>query len=601
MCGIVGYIGHDNAKELLLKGLEKLEYRGYDSAGIALTNDEGTEVFKEKGRIADLRKVADDNDFDGTLGIGHTRWATHGVPNHENSHPHQSASKRYTLVHNGVIENYEELRAEYLSYVNFLSETDTEIVVQLIEHFANEGLDTETAFTKVVSMLEGSYALGLLDDQDNDTIYVAKNKSPLLIGVGDDFNVIASDALAMLPVTNQYKEIHDHEIVIVKRESVVIKDQDGNVQDRETYTAEIDAADAEKGVYDHYMLKEIHEQPAVMRRIIQEYQDCEGNLKMDKDIVDDVAAADRIYIIAAGTSYHAGLVGKEFIEKWAGVPTEVHVASEFVYNMPLLSENPLFIYISQSGETADSRAVLVETKKLGHKSLTITNVPGSTLSREADHTLLLHAGPEIAVASTKAYTAQIAVLSILSQIVALEHGREAEVDLLRELAKVTTAIEAIVDDAEKLEDITKEFMDDTRNAFFIGRTIDYNVSLEGALKLKEISYIQAEGFAGGELKHGTIALIEEGTPVVALATQENVNNSIRGNVKEVAARGANTCVISMEGLEKEGDTYVIPQVHELLTPLVSVVATQLIAYYAALHRDLDVDKPRNLAKSVTVE
>lgn len=601
MCGIVGYIGHDNAKELLLKGLEKLEYRGYDSAGIALTNDEGTEVFKEKGRIADLRKVADDNDFDGTLGIGHTRWATHGVPNHENSHPHQSASKRYTLVHNGVIENYEELRAEYLSDVNFLSETDTEIVVQLIEHFANEGLDTETAFTKVVSMLEGSYALGLLDDQDNDTIYVAKNKSPLLIGVGDDFNVIASDALAMLPVTNQYKEIHDHEIVIVKRESVVIKDQDGNVQDRETYTAEIDAADAEKGVYDHYMLKEIHEQPAVMRRIIQEYQDCEGNLKMDKDIVDDVAAADRIYIIAAGTSYHAGLVGKEFIEKWAGVPTEVHVASEFVYNMPLLSENPLFIYISQSGETADSRAVLVETKKLGHKSLTITNVPGSTLSREADHTLLLHAGPEIAVASTKAYTAQIAVLSILSQIVALEHGREAEVDLLRELAKVTTAIEAIVEDAEKLEDITKEFMDDTRNAFFIGRTIDYNVSLEGALKLKEISYIQAEGFAGGELKHGTIALIEEGTPVVALATQENVNNSIRGNVKEVAARGANTCVISMEGLEKEGDTYVIPQVHELLTPLVSVVATQLIAYYAALHRDLDVDKPRNLAKSVTVE
>ena len=601
MCGIVGYIGHDNAKELLLKGLEKLEYRGYDSAGIALTNDEGTEVFKEKGRIADLRKVADDNDFDGTLGIGHTRWATHGVPNHENSHPHQSASKRYTLVHNGVIENYEELRAEYLSDVNFLSETDTEIVVQLIEHFANEGLDTETAFTKVVSMLEGSYALGLLDDQDNDTIYVAKNKSPLLIGVGDDFNVIASDALAMLPVTNQYKEIHDHEIVIVKRESVVIKDQDGNVQDRETYTAEIDAADAEKGVYDHYMLKEIHEQPAVMRRIIQEYQDCEGNLKMDKDIVDDVTAADRIYIIAAGTSYHAGLVGKEFIEKWAGVPTEVHVASEFVYNMPLLSENPLFIYISQSGETADSRAVLVETKKLGHKSLTITNVPGSTLSREADHTLLLHAGPEIAVASTKAYTAQIAVLSILSQIVALEHGHEAEVDLLRELAKVTTAIEAIVDDAEKLEDNTKEFMDDTRNAFFIGRTIDYNVSLEGALKLKEISYIQAEGFAGGELKHGTIALIEEGTPVVALATQENGNNSIRGNVKEVAARGANTCVISMEGLEKEGDTYVIPQVHELLTPLVSVVATQLVAYYAALHRDLDVDKPRNLAKSVTVE
>ncbi|AVL77700.1 MULTISPECIES: glutamine--fructose-6-phosphate transaminase (isomerizing) [Staphylococcus] len=601
MCGIVGYIGHDNAKELLLKGLEKLEYRGYDSAGVAVVNDDGTNVFKSKGRIAELRKVADSKDVDGNVGIGHTRWATHGVPNYENSHPHQSATKRFTLVHNGVIENYEELKNEYLSDVKFLSETDTEVIVQLVEYFSNTGLSTEAAFTKVVSLLEGSYALGLIDSHDRDTMYVAKNKSPLLIGVGDDFNVIASDALAMLQVTNQYKEIHDHEIVIVKRDDVVIKDQEGTVQDREAYTAQIDAADAEKGVYDHYMLKEIHEQPAVMRRIIQEYQDAEGNLKMDADIIKDVADADRIYIIAAGTSYHAGLVGKEYLEKWAGVPTEVHVASEFVYNMPLLSEKPLFIYISQSGETADSRAVLVETKKLGHKSLTITNVPGSTLSREADHTLLLHAGPEIAVASTKAYTAQIAVLSILSQIVAKEHGKEADVELLRELAKVTTAIETIVDDADVMKQIATDFLETTRNAFFIGRTIDYNVSLEGALKLKEISYIQAEGFAGGELKHGTIALIEEGTPVIALATQENVNLSIRGNVKEVAARGANPCIISMDGSNKEGDTYVIPHVHELLTPLVAVVAMQLISYYAALHRDLDVDKPRNLAKSVTVE
>ncbi|MCD8908303.1 glutamine--fructose-6-phosphate transaminase (isomerizing) [Staphylococcus arlettae] len=601
MCGIVGYIGHDNAKELLLKGLEKLEYRGYDSAGVAVVNEEGTTVFKEKGRIAELRKVTDSENTDGNVGIGHTRWATHGVPNHENSHPHQSATERFTLVHNGVIENYEELKNEYLADVTFLSDTDTEVIVQLVEHFSNQGLETEAAFSKVVSLLEGSYALGLIDSHDNETIFVAKNKSPLLIGVGDDFNVIASDALAMLTVTNQYKEIHDHEIVIVKRDKVIIKDQNGQEQERAAYTAEIDAADAEKGVYDHYMLKEIHEQPAVMRRIIQEYQDDNGELKIDKDIVKDVAQADRVYVIAAGTSYHAGLVGKEFIEKWAGVPTEVHVASEFVYNMPLLSEKPLFIYISQSGETADSRAVLVETNKLGHKSLTITNVPGSTLSREANHTLLLHAGPEIAVASTKAYTAQIAVLSILSQIVAKEHGKESEIDLLRELAKVTTAIEAIVDDADVMEQVATDYLRTTRNAFFIGRTIDYNVSLEGALKLKEISYIQAEGFAGGELKHGTIALIEDGTPVVALATQEKVNLSIRGNVKEVVARGANPCIISMEGLNKDGDTYVIPHVHELLTPLVSVVALQLISYYAALHRDLDVDKPRNLAKSVTVE
>ncbi|MBM0799808.1 glutamine--fructose-6-phosphate transaminase (isomerizing) [Staphylococcus epidermidis] len=601
MCGIVGYIGYDNAKELLLKGLEKLEYRGYDSAGIAVVNDDGTKLFKEKGRIAELRKVADNSDEDGTLGIGHTRWATHGVPNYENSHPHQSTSGRFTLVHNGVIENYEELKAEYLSDVTFSSETDTEVIVQLVDYFSKQGLATEDAFTKVVKLLHGSYALGLLDDNDKDTIYVAKNKSPLLVGVGDGFNVIASDALAMLQTTNQYKEIHDHEIVIVKRDTVEIKDLEGHIQQRDTYTAEIDAADAEKGVYDHYMLKEIHEQPAVMRRIIQEYQDEKGNLKIDSEIINDVADADRIYIVAAGTSYHAGLVGKEFIEKWAGVPTEVHVASEFVYNMPLLSEKPLFIYISQSGETADSRAVLVETNKLGHKSLTITNVAGSTLSREADHTLLLHAGPEIAVASTKAYTAQIAVLSILSQIVAKNHGRETDVDLLRELAKVTTAIETIVDDAPKMEQIATDFLKTTRNAFFIGRTIDYNVSLEGALKLKEISYIQAEGFAGGELKHGTIALIEDGTPVIGLATQENVNLSIRGNMKEVVARGAYPCMISMEGLNKEGDTYVIPQVHELLTPLVSVVTMQLISYYAALQRDLDVDKPRNLAKSVTVE
>lgn len=601
MCGIVGYIGYDNAKELLLKGLEKLEYRGYDSAGIAVVNDDGTKLFKEKGRIAELRKVADNSDEDGTLGIGHTRWATHGVPNYENSHPHQSTSGRFTLVHNGVIENYEELKAEYLSDATFSSETDTEVIVQLVDYFSRQGLATEDAFTKVVKLLHGSYALGLLDDNDKDTIYVAKNKSPLLVGVGEGFNVIASDALAMLQTTNQYKEIHDHEIVIVKRDTVEIKDLEGHIQQRDTYTAEIDAADAEKGVYDHYMLKEIHEQPAVMRRIIQEYQDEKGNLKIDSEIINDVADADRIYIVAAGTSYHAGLVGKEFIEKWAGVPTEVHVASEFVYNMPLLSEKPLFIYISQSGETADSRAVLVETNKLGHKSLTITNVAGSTLSREADHTLLLHAGPEIAVASTKAYTAQIAVLSILSQIVAKNHGRETDVDLLRELAKVTTAIETIVDDAPKMEQIATDFLKTTRNAFFIGRTIDYNVSLEGALKLKEISYIQAEGFAGGELKHGTIALIEDGTPVIGLATQENVNLSIRGNMKEVVARGAYPCMISMEGLNKEGDTYVIPQVHELLTPLVSVVTMQLISYYAALQRDLDVDKPRNLAKSVTVE
>ena len=600
MCGIVGYIGTQDAKEILLKGLEKLEYRGYDSAGIAVRNGEDIRVYKEKGRIAELRKAVDST-FESTTGIGHTRWATHGVPNRENSHPHQSESGRFTLVHNGVIENYEQLKEEFLSGVTFKSDTDTEIIVQLVEHFSKEGLDTEKAFTEVIKLLHGSYALGLLDSGNPDVIYVAKNKSPLLVGLGDGFNVIASDAMAMLQVTDTYVELTDGEIVLVEQGKVTIKDQDGKEIKRKPYKAEIDASDIEKGTFAHYMLKEIHEQPAVMRKIIQKYQDDKGNLVIDKDIVKAVRKADRIYIVACGTSYHAGLVGKEYLEKWANVPTEVHVASEFVYNMPLLSKKPLFIFISQSGETADSRAVLVEAKKLGYPALTVTNVPGSTLSREADHTLILHAGPEIAVASTKAYTAQIAVLAILAQVVAKDSGIDTGVNLLPELAKVTSAIVSIVDDADKMEDLARQFLSTTRNAFFIGRTMDYYVGLEGALKLKEISYIQAEGFAGGELKHGTIALIEEGTPVIALATQEAVNLSIRGNVKEVVARGANPCIISMSGLEQDGDAYVIPAVHDMLTPLVSVITLQLISYYAALHRGADVDKPRNLAKSVTVE
>ncbi|AJD89526.1 glucosamine--fructose-6-phosphate aminotransferase [Jeotgalibacillus malaysiensis] len=600
MCGIVGYIGSNDTKEILLKGLEKLEYRGYDSAGIAVKNDDGVSVFKEKGRIADLRAIVDDS-VSANIGIGHTRWATHGEPSQVNAHPHQSTTSRFTLVHNGVIENYAQLKREHLADVELVSETDTEIIVQLIEKFVKEGLETEAAFAKALTELKGSYAIALLDNQDEDTIFVAKNKSPLLVGLGEDFNVVASDAMAMLQVTDEYVELMDKEMVIVTKESTTIKTLDGETVARDSYKAEIDASDIEKGTYPHYMLKEIDEQPAVMRKIIQAYQNEEGELSIAKDTLDAVNAADRIYIIACGTSYHAGLVGKEYLEKTAKIPTEVHVASEFVYNTPLLSEKPLFIFISQSGETADSRAVLVHVKELGHPALTLTNVAGSTLSREANHTLLLHAGPEIAVASTKAYTAQIAVLAILAEAAGKAKGFEMKFDLVQEMGIVANAIQTLTDDKEAFEQIARDFLSTTRNAFFIGRSMDYHVVQEAALKLKEISYIQAEGFAGGELKHGTIALIEDGTPVVALATQENVNLSIRGNVKEVAARGANPCIISMKGLEEQGDSYVIPHVHELLAPLVSVVPTQLIAYYAALHRDCDVDKPRNLAKSVTVE
>jgi glucosamine--fructose-6-phosphate aminotransferase (isomerizing) len=600
MCGIVGYIGLNDAKEILLKGLEKLEYRGYDSSGIAVRNEAGVTIFKEKGRIADLRAAVDENTMAHT-GIGHTRWATHGVPSRENAHPHQSNSGRLTLVHNGVIENYAILKREYLKDVAFKSETDTEVIVQLIERFVNEGMEVEEAFRQTLTLLEGSYAIALLDAENDETILVAKNKSPLLIGVGKDFNVVASDAMAMLQVTDQFLELMDKEMVIVTNEKVTIKNLSNEEVMRAPYTAELDASDIEKGTYPHYMLKEVDEQPAVIRKIIQAYQNEEGKLAIDYNITEAVSEADRIYIIACGTSYHAGLIGKQFIEKMTEIPVEVHVASEFTYNMPLLSKKPLFIFISQSGETADSRAVLVSIKALGHKALTITNVPGSTLSREADYTLLLHAGPEIAVASTKAYTAQVAVLSILANVTGQFRNMEYGFDLVKELGIVATAMEALCDSKEEMEDIAREYLSVTRNCFFIGRSLDYYVVLEGALKLKEISYIQAEGFAGGELKHGTIALIEEGTPVIALATQAGVNLSIRGNVKEVVARGANPCIISMKGLEEEDDRFVIPEVNELLTPLISVIPLQLIAYYAALHRECDVDKPRNLAKSVTVE
>ncbi|MGE7650775.1 glutamine--fructose-6-phosphate transaminase (isomerizing) [Peribacillus frigoritolerans] len=600
MCGIVGYIGLNDAKEILLKGLEKLEYRGYDSSGIAVRNEAGVTIFKEKGRIADLRAAVDENTMAHT-GIGHTRWATHGVPSRENAHPHQSNSGRLTLVHNGVIENYAILKREYLKDVAFKSETDTEVIVQLIEKFVNEGMEVEEAFRQTLTLLEGSYAIALLDAENDETILVAKNKSPLLIGVGKDFNVVASDAMAMLQVTDQFLELMDKEMVIVTNEKVTIKNLSNEEVMRAPYTAELDASDIEKGTYPHYMLKEVDEQPAVIRKIIQAYQNEEGKLAIDYNITEAVSEANRIYIIACGTSYHAGLIGKQFIEKMTEIPVEVHVASEFTYNMPLLSKKPLFIFISQSGETADSRAVLVSIKALGHKALTITNVPGSTLSREADYTLLLHAGPEIAVASTKAYTAQVAVLSILANVTGQFRNMEYGFDLVKELGIVATAMEALCDSKEEMEDIAREYLSVTRNCFFIGRSLDYYVVLEGALKLKEISYIQAEGFAGGELKHGTIALIEEGTPVIALATQAGVNLSIRGNVKEVVARGANPCIISMKGLEEEDDRFVIPEVNELLTPLISVIPLQLIAYYAALHRECDVDKPRNLAKSVTVE
>ena len=478
-----------------------------------------------------------------------------------------------------------------------MSETDTEIIPWLLDKFTQSGEDTEMAIRHLMAEIVGSYALAIIDRENPDVLYAVKNKSPLLIGKGEGFNMIGSDSMAMIANTNLFYEIHDKEYVVVTKEDVKIYTQYGKLIDRETFKAELDLSDTEKGTYAHFMLKEIEEQPAVIRKLIQKYTDENGDIAVDEAIIKDINACDKIYIIACGTSYHAGLVGKQLFENMAKKPCDSYIASEFVHNTPLLSERPFFVFISQSGETADSRAVMVKVKEMGHKILTITNVKGSTLSREANHTLLLHAGPEIAVASTKAYTAQLAVLAILASTVA----KEDVLDIKYELSKVANVIETICSESETYKYLAEKYLKNARNAFYIGRSIDYYVCLEAALKLKEISYIQAEGFAAGELKHGTIALIEKGTPVIAIITQENINLNTRSNIKEVKARGAKTLVISTNSLSSHNDKIVIRDVHPLLTPIVSVVPTQYIAYYAALCKGRDIDKPRNLAKSVTVE
>ena len=602
MCGIVGVVGNTNATDILIQGLEKLEYRGYDSAGVFLASEGKSQLVKAVGRIAELSSKAEG--VEGTAGIGHTRWATHGKPTEDNAHPHRSETGRFVLVHNGVIENYLEIKEEYLAGHHFKGQTDTEIAAHLIGKFAEEdGLSTLEAFKKALHIIRGAYAFALMDAEDPSTIYVAKNKSPLLIGLGDGYNMVCSDAMAMIRETNQYMEIHDQELVIVKADSVEVQDYDGNRRERASYTAELDLSDIGKGTYPYYMLKEIDEQPTVMRKLIQAYTDEAGQVVVDPAIIKAVQDADRIYILAAGTSYHAGFASKKMLEELTDTPVELGISSEWGYGMPLLSKKPLFIFISQSGETADSRQVLVKANEMGIPSLTVTNVPGSTLSREADMTMLLHAGPEIAVASTKAYTAQIAALAFLAKAVGEANGNEKAkaFDLVHELSIVAQSIESTLSEKEVIDEKVRGLLETTRNAFYIGRGQDYYVAMEASLKLKEISYIQCEGFAAGELKHGTIALIEEGTPVIALLSDPVLASHTRGNIQEVAARGAHVLTIAEENVAKETDDLVLTAVHPYLSPISMVVPTQLIAYFATLHRGLDVDKPRNLAKSVTVE
>ena len=602
MCGIVGVVGTDKAVEFLIQGLEKLEYRGYDSAGIFVTDGQKkAHLIKTVGRIRSLKEKTNEN-IHGNIGIGHTRWATHGKPTEDNAHPHVSETGRFVLVHNGVLENFHEIKKEYLKGQHFQSDTDTEVAVHLIGTFVAEGVSVEEAFRAAIRLLKGSFAFAMIDRENPEVLYVAKNKSPLLVGLGETFNMIGSDAMAMIAETKNFMEIHDGEIVIVRKESVEIFDENGEKIERAPYVAELDLSEIGKGAYPYYMLKEIDEQPVVMRRLIEKYF-INGTWKVDETILKTMARADRIYIVGAGTSYHAGFGSKALLEKLVKKPVDVMLASEFSYNTPILSEKPFFIFLTQSGETADSRQVLVKVKELGHPALTITNVAGSTLSREADFTLLLYAGAEIAVASTKAYTAQIAVMSILTKALGefLDYNEAKNFNLVQELSLVATTIESVLAQKESIQEKAENLLLNTRNAFYIGRAQDYFTSMEAALKLKEISYIQCEGFAAGELKHGTISLIEESTPVLAVISQENVASHTRGNAMEVLSRGANVLMIVSSDLAREEDDIIIPAVHPLLASIVMVIPTQLIAYYATLQRGYDVDKPRNLAKAVTVE
>lgn len=603
MCGIVGVVGKP-ARDIILNGLTNLEYRGYDSAGIYLNDLNGNEYLtKAVGRISNLKEKLTP-DEQGLVGIGHTRWATHGKPTVDNAHPHFDETKRFYLVHNGVIENYTELKEKYLQGVKFHSDTDTEVVVQLIGKIARDkNLDAFSAFKEALKLVKGSYAFLLVDNTEPDHVFIAKNKSPMMLGIGDGFNIIASDAISVLDQTKTFVDLQDGDVGDITKDSYTIETVDGKKVDREPHVLNIDPNAASKGTYEFYMLKEIDEQPGVMRHMSQNCLDENGEPKVDQDIIDAISKADRLYIFAAGTSYHAGLVGKTIFEHYTGIPTEVGYASEASYHFPMMSKHPFFIFLTQSGETADSRVVLKEANKRGIPSLTMTNVEGSTLSREANYTMLLGAGPEIAVASTKAYTAQVALQAILAKALGEKLGNQdaKDWDLQHDLAIAAEGIQQIVDGKEKLKELADQYIVKSRNAFYIGRGIDHAVALEGALKLKEVSYIQTEGFAAAELKHGTISLIEDGTPVIALINDPVTADLTRGNIQEVASRGASVITIVGKEFANSDDTIVLPEINYYMSALLTVVPTQLLAYYASKDKGLDVDKPRNLAKSVTVE
>ena len=608
MCGIVGYVGNKNATDFLIEGLSKLEYRGYDSAGIAVINNGEVEIVKHKGRLANLSRELENNPAEGTIGIGHTRWATHGEPSDINSHPHQASKGDITVVHNGIIENYAEL-TKFLKDkgYEFKSATDTEVIPNLIHYYYNG--DLFEAVAKTIERLEGSYALGVICGNEPDKIVAVRKDSPLIVGLGDNEKFIASDIPAVLNYTRDIYLLEDKEIVVITKNSAEVFNLNGEKISKEIYKVTWNEDAAEKGGYDSFMLKEIHEQPKAIRDTMTGRVLLNDKVKFEDFnlTLEELNEIDRIYIIACGTAYNAGLMGKVAIEKLAKIPVEVEIASEFRYREPLVTNKTLIITLSQSGETADTLAVLRDAKKVGAKTLAVTNVVGSSISREADNVIYTMAGPEIAVASTKAYTTQVVVMNLLGMYFADLKGildKDMEKELKESLLSLPEKIEAVLEMKSQVAEVSKILAEET-DLFYLGRGVDYALVIEGALKVKEISYVHSEAYAGGELKHGTIALIEPGTKVIAALTQSQLKDKMISNIREVKSRGAEIIAIAYEDEELDLTVFDkilrIPRTSNMIAPILGAIQLQLMAYYVASEKGCDIDKPRNLAKSVTVE
>ncbi len=614
MCGIVGYTGYRKANEVLINGLLKLEYRGYDSAGMATIEKNKLIINKEKGRVANLQNLDSVKNLSGTLGIAHTRWATHGIPSKENAHPHMDCYNTFAVVHNGIIENFSELKSFLQGYgYTFKSQTDTEVIPNLIHYYysTNSILDGFEKFLdavkRTVDDLKGSYALEVISSLFPNEIIVVKKDSPLVIGKGKKENFIASDIPAILQYTNEFYLLDDNEIAVITSSNISFYDNHLEPHNKEIKNIEWAASSADKNGYEDYMLKEIYEQPVAIRETIgSRLKTGEISVFNDLDISKNyLKSINKIYIVACGTAMHAGLIGKTVIEKLCRIPVEVDIASEFRYRDPLVDEKTLCIYISQSGETADTIAALRLAKSKKAKTLAISNVIGSSITREADYTVYTHAGPEIAVASTKAYTSQVVLITILGIYFAelLESCEKNFLESLKlEILNLPSKVESILENANKIKEFANKVYTQ-KDMFFLGRGNDYNVALEGSLKLKEISYIHSEAYAAGELKHGPIALIENGVTVIGIVTDKHLVEKSISNIQEVITRGARTLIITNQSLPNISLDCVIniPVTNELLSPALSVVPLQLLSYYISKSKGLDVDKPRNLAKSVTVE